>query len=109
MADFSQREVRLVYKALMKLISWNVNGLRACEGKGFSDVFKQLDADFFCLQETKMQAGQLDLQYDGYQSYWNYADKKGYSGTAIFTRHQHIVVSYGIRINWHYDKDGVIS
>ena len=67
MADFSQREVRLVYKALMKLISWNVNGLRACEGKGFSDVFKQLDADFFCLQETKMQAGQLDLQYDGYQ------------------------------------------
>ena len=60
----------------MKFVSWNVNGLRACEGKGFSDVFRSLDADFFCLQETKMQAGQLDLQFDGYQSYWNYADKK---------------------------------
>ena len=67
----------------MKFISWNVNGLRACEGKGFSETFRQLDADFFCLQETKMQEGQLDLQYDGYESYWNYADKKGYSGTAI--------------------------
>ena len=109
MADFSQREVRLVYKALMKLISWNVNGLRACEGKGFSDVFKQLDADFFCLQETKMQAGQLDLQYDGYQSYWNYADKKGYSGTAIFTRHQPIVVSYGIGIDEHDHEGRVIT
>ena len=62
----------------MKLISWNVNGLRACEGKGFRDVFKTLDADFFCLQETKMQAGQLDMQFDGYRSFWNYADKKGY-------------------------------
>ena len=71
----------------MKLISWNVNGLRACEGKGFSDIFKQLDADFFCLQETKMQEGQLDLKFDGYESYWNYAEKKGYSGTAIFTKH----------------------
>ena len=70
----------------MKLISWNVNGLRACEGKGFSDIFRQMDADFFCLQETKMQAGQLDLHFDGYESYWNYADKKGYSGTAIFTK-----------------------
>ena len=70
----------------MKFVSWNVNGLRACEGKGFSDIFRQLDADFFCLQETKMQAGQLDLQFEGYESYWNYADKKGYSGTAIFTR-----------------------
>lgn len=109
MADFSQREVRLVYKVLMKLISWNVNGLRACEGKGFSDVFKQLDADFFCLQETKMQAGQLDLQYDGYQSYWNYADKKGYSGTAIFTRHQPIVVSYGIGIDEHDHEGRVIT
>lgn len=109
MADFSQREVRLVYKALMKLISWNVNGLRACEGKGFSDVFKQLDADFFCLQETKMQAGQLDLQYDGYQSYWNYADKKGYSGTAIFTRHQPIAVSYGIGIDEHDHEGRVIT
>ena len=64
---------------MIKLISWNVNGLRACEGKGFSDIFKQLDADFFCLQETKMQEGQLDLQFDGYRSYWNYAEKKGYS------------------------------
>ena len=68
----------------MKFVSWNVNGLRACEGKGFSDIFKQLDADFFCLQETKMQEGQLDLAYEGYYSYWNYADKKGYSGTARF-------------------------
>ena len=72
----------------MKFISWNVNGLRACVGKGFSDIFKQLDADFFCLQETKMQAGQLDLEFEGYTSYWNYADKKGYSGTAIYTRHK---------------------
>ena len=72
----------------MKFISWNVNGLRACNEKGFSDAFRQLDADFFCLQETKMQAGQLDLQFDGYESYWNYAEKKGYSGTAIYTRHK---------------------
>ena len=71
----------------MKFVSWNVNGLRACESHGFSEVFRSLDADFFCLQETKMQAGQLDLQFEGYQSYWSYADKKGYSGTAIFTRH----------------------
>ncbi len=93
----------------MKLISWNVNGLRACEGKGFSDVFKRLDADFFCLQETKMQAGQLDLQYDGYQSYWNYADKKGYSGTAIFTRHQPLSVRYGIGIDQHDHEGRVIT
>lgn len=71
----------------MKFISWNVNGLRAVCGKGFSEVFTTLDADFFCLQETKMQAGQLDLAFPGYQSYWNYADRKGYSGTAIYTRH----------------------
>ena len=109
MADFSQREVRLVYKALMKLISWNVNGLRACEGKGFSDVFKQLDADFFCLQETKMQAGQLDLQYDGYQSYWNYADKKGYSGTAIYTRHTPINVTRGIGVDEHDHEGRVVT
>ena len=70
-------------KENMKFVSWNVNGLRACEGKGFSEIFKALDADFFCLQETKMQAGQLDLVFEGYESYWNYADKKGYSGTAI--------------------------
>ena len=68
----------------MKFISWNVNGIRACHGKGFEEIFRQLDADFFCLQETKMQAGQLDLQFAGYHSYWNYAEKKGYSGTAIF-------------------------
>ena len=81
---------------MLKLISWNVNGLRACYDKGFTDIFRQLDADFFCLQETKMQAGQLDLQFDGYQSYWNYAEKKGYSGTAVFTRLQPISVSYGM-------------
>ena len=71
-----------------KFISWNVNGLRACQGKGFSEIFQEMDADFFCLQETKMQAGQLDLQFPGYQSFWNYADKKGYSGTACFTKQE---------------------
>lgn len=93
----------------MKLISWNVNGLRACEGKGFSDVFKSLDADFFCLQETKMQAGQLDLDYGGYESYWNYAEKKGYSGTAIFTKHHPISVAYGIGIDEHDHEGRVIT
>jgi exodeoxyribonuclease-3 len=93
----------------MKLISWNVNGLRACEGKGFSDAFRQLDADFFCLQETKMQEGQLDLQFEGYQSYWNYAEKKGYSGTAIFTRHQPQNVTYGIGIEEHDHEGRVIT
>ena len=93
----------------MKLISWNVNGLRACEGKGFSDIFKQLDADFFCLQETKMQQGQLDLEFEGYESYWNYADKKGYSGTAIFTRHSPLNVSYGIGIDEHDHEGRVIT
>lgn len=90
---------------MIKLISWNVNGLRACEGKGFSEAFAQLDADFFCLQETKMQAGQLDLHYDNYQSYWNYAEKKGYSGTAIFTKHTPLNVSYGMGIDEH-DHEG---
>ena len=80
----------------MKFISWNVNGLRACESKGFSAIFKKLDADFFCLQETKMQEGQLDLAFEGYQSYWNYAEKKGYSGTAVFTKHKPLNVTYGI-------------
>ena len=80
----------------MKFISWNVNGLRACVQKGFEESFSALDADFFCLQETKMQHGQLDLQFEGYESYWNYADKKGYSGTAIYTRHAPLSVSYGI-------------
>ena len=93
----------------MKFVSWNVNGLRACEGKGFSEVFRQLDADFFCLQETKMQAGQLDLQFEGYKSYWNYAEKKGYSGTAIFTRHQPLNVTYGIGIDLHDHEGRVVT
>ena len=80
----------------MKFISWNVNGLRACVGKNFKETFASLNADFFCLQETKMQAGQLDLEFDGYHSYWNYAEKKGYSGTAIFTRHEPLAVYYGL-------------
>ena len=91
----------------MKFISWNVNGLRACAGKGFEDTFRNLDADFFCLQETKMQAGQLDLQFPGYESYWNYADKKGYSGTAIYTRHKPLNVTYGMGIDEH-DHEGRI-
>ena len=93
----------------MRFISWNVNGLRACEGKGFSEQFKALDADFFCLQETKMQEGQLDLQFTDYTSYWNYAEKKGYSGTAIFTKHQPLSVSYGIGIEEHDHEGRVIS
>lgn len=93
----------------MKLISWNVNGLRACEGKGFSDIFRQLDADFFCLQETKMQAGQLDLEFEGYKSYWNYADKKGYSGTAIFTKHTPMNITYGLGIDEHDHEGRVIT
>lgn len=80
----------------MRFISWNVNGLRAVCGKGFSEVFTTLDADFFCLQETKMQAGQLDLSFPGYQSYWNYAEKKGYSGTAIYTKHTPLSVNFGL-------------
>lgn len=93
----------------MRFISWNVNGLRACEGKGFSEQFKALDADFFCLQETKMQEGQLDLEFPGYESYWNYAEKKGYSGTAIFTKHQPLSVSYGIGIEEHDHEGRVIT
>ncbi len=93
----------------MKFISWNVNGLRAVVGKDFENTFKALDADFFCLQETKMQAGQLDLQFDGYESYWNYADKKGYSGTAIYTRHKPLNVSYGIGIDQHDHEGRVIT
>lgn len=85
----------------MKFISWNVNGLRACVTKGFEESFKALDADFFCLQETKMQEGQLDLQFEGYESYWNYAEKKGYSGTAIFTRQKPLSVAYGIGVEEH--------
>lgn len=93
----------------MKFISWNVNGLRACVGKGFEETFKALDADFFCLQETKMQAGQLDLQFEGYESYWNYADKKGYSGTAIYTKHHPLSVVYGIGIDEHDHEGRVIT
>ena len=93
----------------MKFISWNVNGLRACAGKGFADAFAALDADFFCLQETKMQEGQLDLSFPGYQSYWNYAEKKGYSGTAIYTRHTPLNVTYGIGIDEHDHEGRVIT
>ena len=94
---------------MLKFISWNVNGLRAVYTKGFEDTFKALDADFFCLQETKMQAGQLDLQLDGYESYWNYAEKKGYSGTAIFTKHHPLNVSYGMGIDEHDHEGRVIT
>ena len=93
----------------MKFISWNVNGLRACVTKGFEDSFKALDADFFCLQETKMQAGQLDLQFDGYESFWNYAEKKGYSGTAIYTRHKPLAVTYGLGLEEHDHEGRVIT
>jgi exodeoxyribonuclease-3 len=94
---------------MLKFISWNVNGIRACCDKGFREEFARLDADFFCLQETKMQAGQLDLQFEGYQSYWNYAEKKGYSGTAIFTRHQPLSVAYGIGVEEHDHEGRVIT
>lgn len=93
----------------MKFISWNVNGLRACVGKEFEQQFKDLDAEFFCLQETKMQAGQLDLSFPGYESYWNYADKKGYSGTAIYTKHKPLSVTYGIDIDEHDHEGRVIT
>ena len=93
----------------MKLISWNVNGLRACCGKGFEDYFNRMEADFFCLQETKMQKGQLDLQFMGYLSYWNYAEKKGYSGTAIYTKHQPLSVAYGIGVEEHDHEGRVIT
>ena len=85
----------------MKFISWNVNGLRAVCGKGFADVFTALDADFFCLQETKLQEGQIDICFDGYESYWCYAEKKGYSGTAVFTKHHPLSVRYNIGIEEH--------
>ena len=93
----------------MKFISWNVNGFRACVGKDFEQSFNTLNADFFCLQETKMQAGQLDLQFPGYESYWNYADKKGYSGTAIFTKHKPLSIKYGIGIDEHDHEGRVIA
>ena len=93
----------------MKFISWNVNGLRACCGKGFADAFNALDADFFCLQETKMQDGQLDLTFEGYRSFWNYAEKKGYSGTAIYTRHEPLAVTYGLGLEEHDHEGRVIT
>ncbi|WP_300348840.1 exodeoxyribonuclease III [Clostridium sp.] len=89
----------------MKLISWNVNGIRACVKKGFLDYFKAEDADIFCLQETKLQEGQIDLDLEGYHQYWNYAEKKGYSGTAIFTKKEPLNVYYGINME-HHDKEG---
>ncbi len=94
----------------MKFISWNVNGLRACVGKGFKETFAQLDADFFCLQETKMDPHQLDIEFEGYQSFWNSSQvKKGYSGTAIFTRHQPISVTYGLGLEEHDGEGRVIT
>lgn len=93
----------------MKLISWNVNGIRACVGKGFLDFFQQIDADFFCLQETKMQPGQLDLDLPGYYQYWNSAEKKGYSGTAIFSRIEPLQVSYGLPQDSHNHEGRVIT
>ena len=93
----------------MKCISFNVNGLRAIVGKNFEEDFKKLDADFFCLQETKMQAGQLDLQFDGYYSYFNYAERKGYSGTAIYTKYKPLNVTYGIGIEEHDTEGRVIT
>ena len=89
----------------MKFISWNVNGIRACMTKGFMDFFKEVDADIFCLQETKLQAGQIEMNLEGYHQYWNYAEKKGYSGTAIFTKKEPISVTYGLGIEEH-DKEG---
>lgn len=93
----------------MKFISWNVNGLRACVQKGFLDFFNEMDADFFCLQETKLQEGQIALDLPGYYQYWNYAKKKGYSGTAIFTKHQPLSVSYGIGMEEHDQEGRVIT
>ena len=95
--------------ARMKFISWNVNGLRAVAGKGFADIFADLDADFFCLQETKLQAGQIDLEFLGYTSWWNYAEKKGYSGTAIYTRQDPLDVTYGIGVPEHDTEGRVIT
>ena len=93
----------------MKFISWNVNGLRACMGKGFMDFFKEADADIFCLQETKLQEGQIDLELPGYHQYWNYAEKKGYSGTAVFAKEEPLDVSYGIGVEEHDHEGRVIT
>jgi exodeoxyribonuclease-3 len=94
---------------LKKFISWNVNGLRACVTKGFLDYFNEADADIFCLQETKLQQGQIDLELNGYHQYWNYAEKKGYSGTAMFTKEEPLSVSYGIGIEEHDHEGRVIT
>ena len=93
----------------MKLISWNVNGLRACMGKGFAEVLSDFDADIFCVQETKLQEGQIDFSPEGYEGYWNYADKKGYSGTAVFTKKKPLSVKYGIGIDEHDHEGRVIT
>lgn len=93
----------------MKAVSWNVNGLRACMGKGFEQAFRELDADFFCLQETKLQQGQMDFEPEGYYGYWNYAEKKGYSGTAIFAKKEPISVKYGLGIEEHDHEGRVIT
>ena len=89
----------------IKFVSWNVNGLRAVAGKGFADIFADFDADFFCIQETKLQAGQIDLEFLGYKSYWDYAEKKGYSGTAVWAKHEPLGVSYGLGVDEH-DHEG---
>lgn len=93
----------------MKLVSWNVNGLRACMGKGFMDFFKEADADIFCIQESKLQEGQISLELPGYHQYWNYAVKKGYSGTAIFTKEEPLSVSYGLGLEEHDQEGRVIT
>lgn len=93
----------------MKLVSWNVNGLRACRDKGFEDIFRSLNADFFCLQETKLQEGQIDIEFEGYKSYWDYAEKKGYSGTVIFTRHEPISITQGLGIDVHDHEGRVVT
>ena len=94
---------------MKRLISWNVNGLRACVGKGFLDYFKEADADIFCIQESKLQAGQIQLDLPGYHQYWNYAEKKGYSGTAMFTKEEPLAVTYGIGIEEHDHEGRVIT
>ena len=94
---------------MKKFVSWNVNGLRACMEKGFMDAFRQLDADVFCLQETKLQQGQITLDLPGYCQYWNYAEKKGYSGTAVFTREEPLSVRYGLGIEQHDHEGRVIT
>ena len=94
---------------MRKLISWNVNGLRACVGKGFLDYFKEADADVFCIQESKLQEGQIDLDLPGWHQYWNYAEKKGYSGTAMFTKEEPLSVAYGIGIPEHDHEGRVIT